>query len=425
MPTIHAEGGPASAWLTTLVRPSGGVQAAVAATPAAMSMAIPPHIGICASARSRNVGAAALVSEPIASSVLPTPISALGEKRRSARPVASATPAASGAARIRNCPASAIEIPNSEATSLRIGDMTRMPVWLAKSAKKSTTDGDARRDARRSDDESPGLGADAAVAILQRWTAHGGTAMGSTREWWCGEPNDGWRRIPLRRLAEGQAATGRRALVTRAGHAPPPGQPGGSAGATGRGLGLCFEPGPSRRARQNPVAATFLPGQPPTKLRDTRLHVCDEPRRRCGSQRGHRLELVGERPGASLLGEQVDGERRVAARREATRHRSDRVVEPTVLVDDEQRRRGAGARRSRTPSASGHPARRTWISRVEPRRRLPGATASSTLAEQPPSAARIVALALVRDDAASNEAARGPAHSEHPADECGSTRPSA
>ena len=70
--------------------------------------------------------------------------------------------------------------------------MTRMPVWLAKSAKKSTTDGDARRDPRRSDDESPVLGTDAAVAILQRWTAHGGTTMGSTREWWCGEPNDGF-----------------------------------------------------------------------------------------------------------------------------------------------------------------------------------------------------------------------------------------
>ena len=70
-----------------------------------MSIAIPPHIGICASARSTKVGAAALASEPSARSALPTPISARGEKRPSARPVASATTAASGAARIRNCPA--------------------------------------------------------------------------------------------------------------------------------------------------------------------------------------------------------------------------------------------------------------------------------------------------------------------------------
>ena len=68
MPTIHAVGAPASAWLTTLVRSSGVLQAAVAATPAAMSIAIPAHSGTCASASSAKVGAAALATEPTATS---------------------------------------------------------------------------------------------------------------------------------------------------------------------------------------------------------------------------------------------------------------------------------------------------------------------------------------------------------------------
>ena len=68
MPTIHAVGGLASAWATTRVRRSGSLQAAVAATPAASRIAIPAHIGTCASASSTNEGAAALASDPAASS---------------------------------------------------------------------------------------------------------------------------------------------------------------------------------------------------------------------------------------------------------------------------------------------------------------------------------------------------------------------
>ena len=99
MPTIHADGGPASARLTTLVRSSGSLHEAVAATPDAISIAIPAHIGTCARARSAKVGAIALASEPNARRALPALMSARGEKRASARPVASATKAASGAAR--------------------------------------------------------------------------------------------------------------------------------------------------------------------------------------------------------------------------------------------------------------------------------------------------------------------------------------
>ena len=141
MPTIHAAGAPARARLTIFVRSPGVLHEAVAATPAATSIAIPPHIGTCARARSSNVGATALAREPTARRELPAPMSARGEKRERARPVASATPAASGAARMRNWPASAIETPKSDATRPRIGDITRTPAWLAKSARKSTRDG--------------------------------------------------------------------------------------------------------------------------------------------------------------------------------------------------------------------------------------------------------------------------------------------
>ena len=111
--------------------------------PAARIIAIPIHIGICASASSANDGAAALASEPTARSALATPSSARGEYRVSSRPATSAATTASGAARIRSCPAAAIETPKSSATSLRIGDRTSTPAWLATNARKSTSEGDA------------------------------------------------------------------------------------------------------------------------------------------------------------------------------------------------------------------------------------------------------------------------------------------
>ena len=144
MPTIHAVGGPANACATTRVRRSGSVHAAIAATPAVRIIAIPIHIGICASASSANDGAAALASDPTARSALATPSSARGENRVSSRPATSAATTASGAARIRSCPAAAIETPKSSATSLRIGDRTSTPAWLATNARKSTSDGDAK-----------------------------------------------------------------------------------------------------------------------------------------------------------------------------------------------------------------------------------------------------------------------------------------
>ncbi len=63
------------------MRRSGSVHAAIAATPAVRIVEIPIHIGICASASSVNDGAAALASEPTASSTLATPSSARGEYR--------------------------------------------------------------------------------------------------------------------------------------------------------------------------------------------------------------------------------------------------------------------------------------------------------------------------------------------------------
>ena len=144
MPTIHAVGGPANACATTRVRRSGSVHAAIAATPAVRIIEIPIHIGICASASSVNDGAAALASDPTARSALAAPSSARGEYRVSSRPATSAATTASGAARIRSCPAAAIETPKSSATSLRIGERTSTPAWLATNARKSTSEGDAR-----------------------------------------------------------------------------------------------------------------------------------------------------------------------------------------------------------------------------------------------------------------------------------------
>ena len=65
------------------------------------------------------------------------------------------------------------------------------------------------------------------------------------------------------------------------------------------------------------------------------LHVGDEARGGDTVQRRHRRGLVGERSSAALLGEQVDRERRVAARGEPAGHRADVVGEAAVLVDHE------------------------------------------------------------------------------------------
>jgi hypothetical protein len=85
--------------------------------------------------------------------------------------------------------------------------------------------------------------------------------------------------------------------------------------------------------KQKPVAATFFPREPAAKLRHARLHVRHEARRWSGAERSHGFELVGERPRTALLGQQVDRQRRVATGREVPRDRTDRVVEPPVLVD--------------------------------------------------------------------------------------------
>ena len=67
------------------------------------------------------------------------------------------------------------------------------------------------------------------------------------------------------------------------------------------------------------------------------LHVGDEPAVRGVVQRRGHLTLVRERRGAALLGEQVNGERRVAACGEAPGHRTDVVGEAAVLVHDQDR----------------------------------------------------------------------------------------
>ena len=60
---------------------------------------------------------------------------------------------------MRSCPAAAIETPKSSATSLRIGERTSTPAWLAKSARKRTSDGDANVSRRAMTAASPHGGA--------------------------------------------------------------------------------------------------------------------------------------------------------------------------------------------------------------------------------------------------------------------------
>ena len=52
-------------------------------------------------------------------------------------------------------------------------------------------------------------------------------------------------------------------------------------------------------------------------------------------ERGRHLGLAGERPGAALLGEQVERQRGVPAGGEPAGDRADVLGQPAVLVDDE------------------------------------------------------------------------------------------
>jgi hypothetical protein len=166
----------------TFVRRSGSLHAAAAATPDVRSIAIPAHIGTCASASQRKDGDTALAPEPNASSALPTVSRARGENRTSERATNRATTAASGAARIRSWPASAIETPKSAATSLRIGDRTSTPDWLANRARKRTSDGDdsALRTVLGEPGEVAGAD-DARNMLVAAWLSGARTAMRRTR----------------------------------------------------------------------------------------------------------------------------------------------------------------------------------------------------------------------------------------------------
>jgi hypothetical protein len=75
-----------------------------------------------------------------------------------------------------------------------------------------------------------------------------------------------------------------------------------------------------------------LARDPAAQLADGGLHVGVEARRRDGRERGGDGGLVGEVRGAAFLGEQVERERRPAARREAPRDVADVVDEAAVLV---------------------------------------------------------------------------------------------
>ena len=189
IPAIQAAGGPARARATTRVRSSGALHAAIPAIPAASSVAIPAHIGTWATASSANEGAAALATEPRARSTLPTPRSARGENRTRARPARSATTAASGAATIRSCPAAAIETPKSSATSLRIGESTSTPDWLAKSARKRTSDGDGRTPNRLARAGGDGTRTGTASAMPETFVTPGGQCDAAGTSPACGKPN--------------------------------------------------------------------------------------------------------------------------------------------------------------------------------------------------------------------------------------------
>ena len=102
IPATHAAGAPASACATTRPRASDVLQMPAAPTPPATSPATPIQRGNCPSASARNEGAAALATEPTAtSSVLPSKIPFRGAAPPN-RARSTATSAATGAAKIRN-----------------------------------------------------------------------------------------------------------------------------------------------------------------------------------------------------------------------------------------------------------------------------------------------------------------------------------
>ena len=113
----------------------GSVHAAMAATPAVRIIEIDPHRNL----RQREQRERRRGRSP-------------ASRRRAARSLRRAAPAAVSTeqpprdersddgerrSEIRSCPAAAIDTPKSSATSLRIGDRTSTPAWLATNARKS------------------------------------------------------------------------------------------------------------------------------------------------------------------------------------------------------------------------------------------------------------------------------------------------
>jgi hypothetical protein len=71
------------------------------------------------------------------------------------------------------------------------------------------------------------------------------------------------------------------------------------------------------------------------KLVDTGAQVGDQPLRRGLAERGGRLRVSADGRGTTLLGEEIDRERRIPVAREPEWDRADVIREPAVLVDDE------------------------------------------------------------------------------------------
>ena len=158
------------------------LHAAVAAIPAASSVAIPAHIGTCASReqRERRRGRARdrAEGEERASHAEERARREPDERatRRGARRPRRAARRRSEAAR----PA-AIETPKSSATSLRIGDSTSTPDWLANSARKSTSDGDGRTPNRLARAGVDGTRTGTASDMPEAFVARAGSAMRRAR----------------------------------------------------------------------------------------------------------------------------------------------------------------------------------------------------------------------------------------------------
>jgi hypothetical protein len=131
MPTIHAEGWPTSAHESTAARRSGATHSAAASVPAVVKTAIPAPTGTCAAASSVKLGAAALPTEPSASSAEPPNSWRPMPTRLPMRPSASAVMPATRPATVRSCPAVAVETSRSRATSARTGEMAIAPACEA------------------------------------------------------------------------------------------------------------------------------------------------------------------------------------------------------------------------------------------------------------------------------------------------------